>query len=114
MDAAAVLDGLVSLGEADWIALWMIVNDVEAELGPDDDEATLEITVTLVEGLLERGLLAGDSPVSGDGVHFTAWSNQDPSAIGRYIRREWTARGGPPGWGDGPWFATPAMAQRHA
>lgn len=113
MDAAAVLEGLLSLAEADWIALWMIVDDVEAELSPDDDEETLEITLTLVEGLVERGLLAGDSPVA-DGAHFTAWSDQDPGAIGRYIRREWTERGGPAGWGDGPWFATPAMAQRHA
>jgi hypothetical protein len=113
MDTAAVLEGLVSFAEADWIALWMIVDDVEAELSPDDDEETLEITLTLVKGLVERGLLAGDSPVA-SGRHFTVWSNQDPSAIGRYIRRQWTERGGPPGWGDGPWFATPALARRHA
>ena len=113
MDAAAVLEGLVSFAEADWIALWMIVDDVEAELSPDDDEETLEITLTLVEGLVQRGLVAGDSPVA-DGVHFTAWSNQDPSAIGEYIRREWAERGGPPGWGDGPWLATPVMALRNA
>ena len=67
MDAAAVLEGLVSFAEADWIALWMIVDDVEAELSPDDDEETLEITLTLVEGLVQRGLVAGDSPIA-DGV----------------------------------------------
>jgi hypothetical protein len=113
MDAAAVLEGLVSFAEADWLALWMIVDDVEAELNPDEDEETLEITLNLVEGLIQRGLVAGDSPVAG-GRHFAAWSNQDPNAIRQYIRREWTKRGGPPGWGDGPWFATAAMARRHA
>ena len=113
MDAAAVLEGLVSFAEADWVALWMIVDDVEAELSPDDDEETLEITLSLVEGLVQRGLVAGDSPVAG-GVHFTAWPNQDPSAIQEYIRREWAERGGPPGWGDGPWFATTVMALRNA
>jgi hypothetical protein len=113
MDAATVVEGLVSFAEADWLALWMIVDDVEAELNPDDDEETLEITLTLVEGLVQRGLVAGDSPVA-VGRHFAAWPNQDPSAIGEYIRREWAERGGPPGWGDGPWFATAAMAQRHA
>ena len=73
MDAAAILDGLVSFAEADWIALWMIVDDVESELSPDSDEDTLEITVALVERRLEHGLLAGDSPATGDGVHFTVW-----------------------------------------
>ena len=113
MDAAKILEGLVSFAEADWVALWMIVDDVEAELNPDDDEETLEITLNLVEGLVQRGLVAGDSPVAG-GRRFAAWPNQDPRAIGEYIRREWVERGGPPGWGDGPWFVTPAMAQRHA
>ncbi|HVJ22906.1 MAG TPA: hypothetical protein VM756_03105 [Burkholderiales bacterium] len=114
MDAAKVLDGLVSLANADWIALWMIVDDVETQLCPDDDEETLEITVTLVEGLLARGLLAGDPPVTGDEVCFSAWPNQEPGAVGEYIRREWKRRGGPPGWGDAPWFAERLSVSGHA
>jgi hypothetical protein len=114
MDTAAVLDGLVNLAKADWLALWMIVDDVETQLSPDDDEETLETTVTLVEGLLARGLLAGDSPVIGDEVCFNAWPNQEPDAVAEYIRREWKRRGGPPGWGDAPWFAARPSAAGHA
>jgi hypothetical protein len=114
MDTAAVLDGLVRLAKADWIALWMIVDDVEAQLSPADDEETLEAAVTVVEGLLARGLLAGDSPVMGNEVCFSAWPNQEPSAVGEYIRREWKRRGGPPDWGDAPWFAARPSAPSHA
>jgi hypothetical protein len=114
MEVAAILDRLVSLAKADWIALWMIVDDVETQLSPDDDEETLETTVTLVEELLARGLLAGDSPVTGDEVCFSAWPNQEAGAVGEYIRREWKRRGGPPGWGDAPWFAARLSATGHA
>ena len=113
MDASEVLDGLVEFGKQDWLALWMIVEDVEAELEPDDDDETLELTVTLVTRLLHRGFLAGDSPVHSV-MRFNAWPNQDPRAIGEYIRLEWKKRGGPPGWGDGPWFAVRLCPAGHA
>ena len=57
MDASEVLDGLVEFGKQDWLALWMIVDDVEAELEPDDDEDTLELTLALANCLLDRGVL---------------------------------------------------------
>lgn len=113
MDISGVLDDLVSLGASDWIALWMIVEDVDAGLEPDSEEETLELTIALVRGLLQRGFLAGDSPAE-SAVRFNAWSNQEPRVIGDYIRRNWKKRGGPPGWGDAPWFAIRLSARGHA
>ena len=113
MDVSELLDDLVGLGTVDWIGLWMIVQDVEAELEPNNDEETLELTVTLVRGLLERGYLAGDSPAK-SAAQFNAWPNQRPHAIAEYIRSEWKKRGGPPGWGDAPWFTLRLGAPGHA
>lgn len=113
MDASELLDELVEFGKQDWLALWMIVQDVEAELEPDDDEETVELTIALVSRLLGRGFLAGDSPLH-SAVDFIAWPNQDARAIGEHIRREWKKRGGPPGWGDGPWFALRLSPPGHA
>jgi hypothetical protein len=112
MDTSAVLDGLVDLGQDDWIALWMIVEDVEAELNPGTDDETLELTITLVRGLLDRGFLAGDSPIE-SAVRFHAWPDQHADSITEHIRRQWREREGAPGWGDSPWFAMPAGAPRH-
>lgn len=114
MGVSAILARLLSFGEADWISLWMIADEVEDELTSDDEDKTLEITVVLVTELLKHGFIAGDSPVSGDSVRFSAWSHQDPGAIAQCIRREWIARGGPPDWHDSPWFAAPPAPGRHA
>jgi hypothetical protein len=113
MDPAAVLDGLVELGSDDWVALWMIVDDVKDELDPDSDEQTLELTIMLVRRLLERGLLAGDAPVN-SALRFNAWPNQQPSIVEEHIRRQWRERAGSPDWGDSPWFAMPIRTGRHA
>lgn len=98
-----VVEGLLSYAEGDWVALWMICSDVEDELGAEDAERNLELTLVVVRELLKRGLIAGDSPVHG--IHFNAWPIQDPEVILDFIRREWSRRGGFPEWGDGPWFA---------
>jgi hypothetical protein len=108
MNIEAVLDGLLRFAQDDWIGLWVVASDVEEELGIDDPTKNLEITLVLVKELLKRGLRAGDSPVGNSGVHFKAWSNQDPDAVVDFIRREWSRRGGLPSWGDGPWFAAPS------
>src|SRR5919199_4765610 len=105
MKREAVLEGLLSCADDDWLALWMIAQDVEELLGIADPLQNLEHTLALVRDLLKRGLRAGDSPVANSGVHFTAWPNQDPEAIVDYIRREWLQRGTLPRWGDSPWFA---------
>lgn len=105
MDSKAVLDGLLSFAEDDWLGLWVIANDVEELLGIDDPTENLEITVGLVRQLLKSGLRAGDSPVQNDGVHFTPWPDQDPNVIVDFIRRQWLERAALPSWGDRPWFA---------
>jgi hypothetical protein len=105
MDTETILDGLLQLGEDDWIALWMIAGDVEELLGIDDPNENLEITVGLVRALLKWGFRAGDSPVRNSAVHFRPWSNQDADFIVDFIRREWVRRGDLPTWGDCPWFA---------
>lgn len=103
MNIDGVVEGLMSFAEDDWIGLWMICCDVEDVLADDELKRTLELTLVVVRELLKRGLLAGHSPIHG--VHFTAWPQQDADVVADFIRREWERRGGPPEWGDGPWFA---------
>lgn len=104
MNLDALLEGWLCFD--DWIAIWMLFDDVAQELDTEDSNEILEPLVTLVRGLLERGFLAGDSPVDNDGVHFKPWPNQDPEAVVAYIRSQWP-RDDFPSWGDGPWFALP-------
>jgi hypothetical protein len=92
----------------------MIVDEVEQQSEADDPQELLETTVALVRQLLRHGLLAGDSPAQGSSTQFHAWPDQDPEAVALVIRREWTERGGPPDWGDGPWFAMPHAPAGHA
>lgn len=108
MNTHAVLNGLLDFGEDDWIPLWVIADDVEELLGIDDPDQNLEITVVLVKELLQRGFRAGYSPVRNSGVHFQAWSNQDPDVVVDFIRQEWAERDDLPSWGDCPWFAAPS------
>ena len=91
MGVSAILARLVSFGEADWIPLWMNADEVEDELSSDDEDKALEITVVLVTELLKHGFIAGDSPVSGDGIRFSAWRGADlrigMTALGSQRRR---------------------------
>lgn len=103
MNIDGVVEGLVNSAEDDCIGLWMICCDIEDELADDELERTLELTLVVVRELLKRGLLAGYSPVQG--ARFDAWCHQDPDIVTDFIRREWERRGGPPEWGDAPWFA---------
>jgi hypothetical protein len=105
MDTKAVLKGLLDAAEDDWLALWMIAQDVEEQLGVEDPMENLEVTLGLVRQLLECGLRAGHSPAENDGVHFKPWPSQDSDAIIDSIRREWLQRAALPSWGDGTWFA---------
>lgn len=100
----AALEQIAGWAETDWIGLWGIVAYVAEELGIEDSERHLEVTVALVRGLLERGLCAGDSPVANVGPQFLPWRNQDPDSIAHLIRQEWKRNDEFPSWGDGPWF----------
>jgi hypothetical protein len=105
MNTEAVVEGLLSFAEDEWIGLWVICSDVEDELGDEDPERTLELTLVVVRELLKRGLIAGDPPVRGNAAHFNPWPLQDPQLIADFIRSEWSRRGGFPEWRDAPWFA---------
>jgi len=106
MNIGAVLEELVGWGDDDWIGLWLIAAHVAGDLGLEDPGENLEVTAVLVKELLKRGFRAGDSPLGNDGVHFTAWPNQDPDAVVDFTRRQWMRRTELPAWGDCPWFAT--------
>jgi hypothetical protein len=114
MNIEAVLEELVGWGEDDWIGLWLISAYVAEDLGVEDPQQNLEVTVALVKELLKRGFRAGDSPLQTDGVHFAAWLNQEPDAVVDFIRRQWTRRAELPAWGDCPWFATPRFCRLDA
>jgi hypothetical protein len=111
MEIDAIIEGLASFAEDDWIGLWFISSDVEDQLGIDDPEKNLEWTLIIVRELLKRGLIAGDSPQE-SGARFNPWRSQDPDLIAQYIRREWARRGGPPAWGDAPWLALSPSSAR--
>ena len=114
MNIEAVVEDLLRLGESDWIGLWLIAACVADDLGIDDPDRNLEVTLVLVKELLRRSFRAGDSPAQNDCVHFTAWPDQDPESIVSFIRRQWTRRAELPSWGDGPWFAAPRFCRPNA
>jgi hypothetical protein len=103
MDIEEVVKAFMEMAEDDWVGLGFISNDVAEVLGAEGSEQNLELTLAIVRELLKRGLLAGDSPAFTD--HFNPWPHQDADTICTFIRREWEKRGGPPDWGDRPWFA---------
>jgi hypothetical protein len=111
MNIDAVLEGLVQAGEDDWLALWMIAQDVEELLGIEDPDENLKVTITLVKELLKRGFRAGESPLVST-THFVAWTDQRPDSVGSLIQKQWKQRGTLPNWGDSPWFAAPRFITR--
>lgn len=113
MNIEEIVDGLASYGEDDWIALWIIVDDVAEGLGLEDSQAQLEATLVVVKELLRRGFLAGESPAH-SGVHFMAWPDQSPDTVAGLIRRQWLGKPDYPDWGDGPWFAAPRFCRLDA
>ena len=111
MNKQQLVDELLACAEEDWLALWMIAQDVEELLGVEDLNENLEVTITLVKELLKRGFRAGESPLL-SAAHFIAWPDQDPQNVASLIRRQWMHRGTLPEWGDCPWFAAPRFMLR--
>jgi hypothetical protein len=91
MNIEEIVDGLAHFGEHDWIALWIIVDDVAEGLGLEDSQAQLEATLVVVKELLRRGF-----------------------AVVELIRRQWKGKPDYPAWGDGPWFAAPRFCRLDA
>ena len=88
MDIEAAVVQIEGWAETDWIGLWEITAYVGDEMGePDSEERQLELIVSIVKGLLQRGLCAGDSPLTNLGPRFVPWRNQNPDAITASIRR---------------------------
>jgi hypothetical protein len=111
MNIESVLEELAGWGEDDWLGLWLIVAYVADDLGIEDDEKQLELTVILVRELLKRGLQAGDSPVQNSGPKFVPWRDQDEDAIAAFIEHQWRRNDEFPSWGDAPWFAAPRFCR---
>lgn len=111
MNIEAIAEELARFCEDDWIGICVIVADVADALEVEDLEAQLEATLVVVRDLLRRGFLAGESPVSGDGVHFLPWLDQDPDVVVELIRRQRIGNADYPAWGDGPWFAAPRFCR---
>jgi hypothetical protein len=111
MHVESVLEELAGWGEDDWLGLWLIVAYVADDLGIEDAEKQLEVTVVLVKELLKRGLQAGNSPVQNSGPEFVPWRDQDPDAIAAFIEQQWRRNDEFPSWGDAPWFAAPRFCR---
>ena len=110
MDKQRLVEELLACAQDDWLALWMIAQDVEELLGVHDPNENLEVTITVVKELLNRGLRAGESP-GVSAAHFVPWPDQDPETVASLIRRQWVHRGTLTGWGDSPWFCAPHSGQ---
>lgn len=81
MDIEAAVVQIEGWAESDWIGLWEITAYVGDEMGePDSEERQIELIVSIVKGLLQRGLCAGDSPLTNLGPRFLPWRN--PGATG--------------------------------
>jgi hypothetical protein len=115
MDIKAAVEQIEGWAESDWIGLWEITQYVGDEIGEDGSEdLQLELVVSVVKGLLERGLCAGDSPLTNLGPRFLPWRNQDPDTITASIRQEWQRNKEFPSWGDGPWFTIARLCRLDA
>jgi hypothetical protein len=115
MDIGTAVQQIEAWAQSDWIGLWEIVDYVSEDLGDEvSEEVQLELVVSVVKGLLERGLCAGDSPLRNVGPGFVPWRNQDPETISTLIRREWHRNGEFPAWGDDPWFTVGRLCRLDA
>ena len=87
----------------DIVGLFAIAQAVE-DLIKDLDIAR-EQTLRIVQGLLAKGMLAGNSPYNAGG--YKPWPNQDQTAVLNRIRSEWMDLGHSPSIPDIAWFGPP-------
>ena len=90
----------------DIVGLFAIAQAVE-DLIPDADAAR-EQTLRIVDGLLSKGMVAGNSPYSIGG--YQPWRNQDRMTVMRRIRSEWVDLGHSPSIPDIAWFGPAKQA----
>lgn len=87
----------------DIVGLFSIAKEV-GEMIEDEDTAREE-SLRVVDGLLKRGMQAGDSPYHPSG--YQPWKDQDHHSILNRIRSEWLALGRKPNIPDIAWFGPP-------
>ncbi len=90
----------------DIVGLFAIAQAVEDLI--DDVDAAREQALRVVQGLLARGMLAGDSPYSADG--YRPWPDQERVAVMNRIRSEWVDLGHSPSIPDIVWFGPAKQA----
>ncbi len=87
----------------DIVGLFAVAQAVEDLI--EDTDIAREQTLRIVEGLLAKGMLAGDSPYHAGG--YKPWPDQDQTAVLNRIRSEWTDFGHLPNIPDIAWFGPP-------
>ena len=90
--------------QEDIVGLFAITRSVEDILG-QDPPSVREQTLRVVEELLARGMLAGNSPYHPDG--YQPWADQERASVTNRIRSEWQRLGRSPDIPDSPWFGPP-------
>jgi hypothetical protein len=98
-----LIDEFFTESDEDVVGLFAIAQAVE-DLIKDKDMAR-EQALRVVEGLLDRGMLAGQSPYCIDG--YQPWPDQDRTTVINRIRSEWLALGRSPTITDIVWFGPP-------
>ena len=87
----------------DIVGLFAIAQAVEDLI--DNADVAREQALRVAEGLLAKGMLAGDSPYHAGG--YRPWPDQERTAVMHRIRREWMELGHSPSIPDIVWFGPP-------
>ncbi|MDT7953564.1 MAG: hypothetical protein RQ966_18850 [Acetobacteraceae bacterium] len=97
----SLVDEFYTDSQEDIVGLFAIAQAVEDILGQDPDSVR-EQTLRVVEALLDRGMLAGNSPYHPHG--YQPWADQDRNALLKRIRSEWLRLGHSLSIPDIAWF----------
>ena len=98
-----LVDEFYTESHEDIVGLFAIAQAVEDLIG--NNEITREQALRVVEALLAKGMVAGDSPYHPGG--YKPWANQERSAVINRIRSEWQQLGHSPSIPDIAWFGPP-------
>ncbi len=101
-----LIDEFYSESSEGIVGLFAIAQAVE-DLIPNADAAR-EQTLQIVDGLLSKGMAAGDSPYSAGG--YQPWPNQNRTTVMHRIRSEWMDLGRSPSIPDIAWFGPAKQA----
>ena len=102
MEIAELKEELLREAAEDHRGLWVLPWSLREELGIEDPEERRLITLRMVSGLLEAGLVRAGFPTP-DGLGFEPWAETVDEAMAR-IAHEWDALGREPDIGEIAWF----------